>query len=458
MRETNEFSLLAAVTEVSQEREIDRDILITAIENSILQAAQRKYTNFDNIEVSFDRKTGEVLLQQYKVVVNEVEDADNEITLIEAQHIDSSAEIGDEIAYPISSKNFSNTIAQATRHILFGKVRDIEKEIINKKFAGKLMEIVHGKVARIEANRVYVILNTNVEGILERDEMLWNDKFQSGELIRALLLDIKPEGRQHSLILSRTHPTFLERLLKVEIPEIYDGSIKIVDIAREAGRKSKVVVKSEDDDIDPVGACIGPRGSRISPIITELNGERIDIMAYKDNPAESISEALNVDGIKTITIDEGNKTAFVEISSEFLPAAIGKKGQNVRLAQKICGYQIKFVGSSQEEKRKELLSGLFKDDPATVKVDAPSDSAADLTPASTPAEALNTEEAIAEVGATALADEDHEDKVEAVAEEDEEPVKKITAKAKAAKEPVEKDIASAKSTKKPKQSAEDEKE
>ena len=371
MASIKDLNLLEAITEIAHEREIDRELLLSALEDSILQAAQRKYTNFDNIEVELNRKTGEVTLQQYRVVAETVEDLENEISLKDAQRIDSSAELGDEISFPIKNQDFSNTIAQATRQILLGKVRDIEREAVMKKFSGKLLEIVHGKVARIESNRVYVILGSNIEGVLERREMLWNDRFQSGEMIRALLLDLRHEGRQHVLVLSRTHPEFLHRLLSAEIPEIYDGSIDILKIAREAGRKSKVVVQSKDPDIDPVGACIGARGTRISPIINELNGERVDILTWKNNPAEMISEALNTEGIEAITINEDESLAYVEIQDEFLPAAIGKQGQNVRLAQKITGVQIKFVPVSPENKRKELLSELFKNDPQHKATSAP---------------------------------------------------------------------------------------
>lgn len=358
---TNESNLIHAALEISQEKEIDREVLIKTLENSILQAAQRKYTNFDKIEVVLDRKTGQANIQQYKVVVKDVEDVDNEIDLESAKLIDDGAEINDEIAFTISSKELQNTIAQATRQILLSKVRNIERENVMKKFSNKIMEIVHGKVTRVGASRAYVILDTNVEGVLEKKESLWNDRFQSGEMIRALLLDIKSEGRQHLLVLSRTHPEFLVKLLKLEIPEIYEGTIEIEKIAREPGRKSKVIVRTNDSEIDPVGACVGHRGARISPIITELNGERIDILAWHNNLAERISAALNVEGIKAITINEEEKVAYVEIKEEFLPAAIGKQGQNVRLAQKLTNYNIKFIPFSQETQRKELLSNLFKD-------------------------------------------------------------------------------------------------
>ncbi len=369
------INLLDAISEISHEKEIDREVLISALETALLQAAQRKYTNFDNIEVVLDRKIGSFVLQQYKVVVQTIEDSDNEIDLDEAKNIDDGAELGDEIAFTIDNKEVRNTIAQATRQILLNKVRGIEYDTVMKKFSDKIMQIVHGKVAKIEANRTYIILSSNIEAAIDRRDMLWNDRFQSGEMIRALLLDIKAENKQHMLVLSRTHQEFLVKLLQVEIPEIYDGSIEIVQVAREPGRKSKVVVRSKDPDIDPVGACIGPRGSRISPVISELNGERIDIIAWSDNVGEKISGALNVEGIRSITVDEVKRIAHVEIKEESLPSAIGKQGQNVRLAQKIANYEIKFVPFSPEIKRKELLADLFKPDPSTVNAskDAPAD-------------------------------------------------------------------------------------
>jgi len=359
-QEENAVNLMEALSEISQEKDISKEDLIKALEEAILQAAQRKYTNFDRISVNLEHKTGKADVFYTKLVVKEVEDQENEIDLETAKEINERAELGDEISFPIEKKELHNVIAQATRQILLGKVRDIEKDILMKKFSDKINQIVYGKVARIERNRVYVILATNVEGVLDKRDMLWNDKFQSGEMIRALLTDIRLEGRNYMPVLSRTHADFLLRLLESEIPEIYDHTVLIQKVARDPGGKSKILVSSKNEDIDPVGACIGPKGSRISPIITELNGERIDVIAWRENPAELMSAVLNVEGIKAITINSQEKVAYIEIVEDFMSAALGRRGQNVRLTEQLTGFQIKFVPFSQEIHRKELLSNLFK--------------------------------------------------------------------------------------------------
>lgn len=355
--------LFRALAEISQEKDISKEDLILALEASILQAAQRKYTNLDSIEVELDGKLGTLQIRHSKVVVKEVEDPENEIDLDDAKLINESAEMGDQISFVLDPHSYSNVIAQATRHIMLGKVRDIEKEVLMRKFADKIGSLVHGKVAKIERNRVYVVLTENAESVLDRRDMLWNDKFQSGDPVRALLLEIRAEGRNHVLVLTRTHPDFLLRLLESEIPEIFDRSIEVKKIARDPGGKAKVLVKSIDEDIDPVGACIGPKGQRINNIVNELNGERIDVIAWHDNVAELIGASLNVEGIKAITVNSDEKMAYVEIAEDAMPAALGRRGQNVRLTEILTDFKIQFMPFSAESHRKELLSNLFKDEP-----------------------------------------------------------------------------------------------
>lgn len=340
--------LLEAIIEISHERGLDQDTVVDAVKEAIAAAAERKYKQYNNIEASFNRKTGGIELMHYRVVVDHVTDPDNEIHLDEVRKLDPLAELGDEVEYEIVSSEFTKKIAQTARQLIFQKIREVERDMIVNKFAAKKGEIVHGTVGRIERNRIIVLLQNNVEAILDRREQIPFEKFQSGEHIRVYLLDIFPDAKGPQISVSRTHPGFLIKLFEMEVPEIYDGIIEIIGAAREPGKRAKISVKTNDPDVDPVGACVGVRGARVQAVVNELCGERIDIVEYAEVLENYIANALAPAEISRMKINEQERFVDVEVEQDQLSLAIGKQGQNVRLASQLCGHKINVSALSNE--------------------------------------------------------------------------------------------------------------
>ena len=357
--------LLEAITELSQERGLEQDAIIEAIGDAIVGAAYRKYKKFKNIEAVFNAQSGRFDLMHYKVVVGEIKDPDNEILLDEAHELDPLAECGDEVEYEIDSKEFSNVIAQTARQLVFQKITEVERETVLEKYEGKVNEIIHGTISRFERGRAIILVNNTVEAVLEKCEQIPFEKLQPGDHTKGLLLDVCAEGRGPQLFLSRTHPDFLIKLFEVEIPEVYDGVIEVITAAREPGKRAKVAVYSNDPDVDPVGACVGVRGSRIQSIVSELCGERIDVIEWSDSLDQFIANAIAPAEIVEMDLDEENSIAELKIVSDQLSLAIGKQGQNVRLASKLTGIMINIVAWENPDKRKfdEKEAGMEREMP-----------------------------------------------------------------------------------------------
>jgi len=332
--------LMEAITELSHERGLDPEAIIEAIEDAIVGAAYRKYKNYRNIEAVLNPDTGDVDLMHYKVAVEEVNDPDNEISLEQVQKMDPDAELGDEVEYEIDSKEFKGVIAQTARQLIYQKIREAERESVLDKYRDKKGEIIHGSVSRIERGRVIITVGNTTEAVLEYREQIPFEKLQTGESVRALLLDLQSDGKGPQLFVSRTHPNFLKKLFEVEVPEVYDGIIDIIAAAREPGKRAKVAVYTNDSDIDPVGACVGMRGSRVQAIVSELCGERIDVVEWSENLEQFISNALAPADLMDIDLNEEKKEANITIVRDQLSLAIGKQGQNVRLASKLTGIMI----------------------------------------------------------------------------------------------------------------------
>lgn len=311
-----------------------------AIEDAIVGAAYKKYKNYKNIEAELNTQTGDVDLMHYKVVVDHVEDKDNEILLDEVIKFDPLAECGDEVEYEIDSNEFKSVIAQTARQLIFQKIREAERESVIEKYAEKKGEIIHGSVSRVERGRVIITIGNAVEAVMEYREQIPFEKLQPGENVRVLLIDLLSDGRGPQLIVSRTHPDFLIKLFEVEVPEVYDGIIEVVAAAREPGRRAKVAVYTNDPDVDPVGACVGMRGSRVQSIVSELCGERIDVIEWSEGLEQFIANSLAPADIMEIDLDEENRSADIRIAQDQLSLAIGKQGQNVRLASKLTGIMI----------------------------------------------------------------------------------------------------------------------
>ncbi len=347
-------SILEAIVELSHERGLEQESIIEAIEDAIVGAAYRKYKNYRTIEAAFNRQTGEIDLMHYKVVVSEIEDPDNEIALDSVKKLDPLAECGDEVEYEIDATEFSKVIAQTARQLIFQKIREAERESVLEKYTDKKGEIVHGTVSRIERGKVIIVIGNTAEAVLERHEQIPHEKLQPGDNVRALLIDLQSEGRGPQLIVSRTHPNFLMKLFEVEVPEVFEGIIDVMAAAREPGRRAKVAVHSHDSDVDPVGACVGPRGSRVQSIVSELCDERIDVVEWSSELELFISNALAPADIMKIDLNTENKVCDIQIMQDQLSLAIGKQGQNVRLASKLTGIMINITAWEPGNEFKEL--------------------------------------------------------------------------------------------------------
>ncbi len=340
--------LMDAIIELSHERGLDQDIIIESLEDAIVGAAHKKYKSYRNIEAQINRNTSVLELMHYKTVVDELEDPDNQILLSEVLELDPDTEVGDEVEFPIDVDEFAPIIAQTARQLVFQKINEAEREMVLEKYKEKVGEIVHGQVARVERNRIVVMIGGNIEAMLERREQIPFENLQPGENIRAMLLDLKTEGRGPQLVLTRTHPKFLMKLMEVEVPEVFEGVIDVMAAAREPGRRAKVAVKSNDPDVDPVGACVGVRGSRIQAVVGELCGERIDVVEWSEELAQFISHALAPAEIMEMNLDEKNRVADIRVMMDQLSLAIGKQGQNVRLASKLTEVSININSFEQE--------------------------------------------------------------------------------------------------------------
>lgn len=335
--------LLDAIVELSQERGLDQDAIIEAIEDAIVGAAYRKYKDYRTIEAVLNRQTGSIELMYYRTVVEVLKDPDNEILMEEAHKMDPLAECGDEVEYEIDSSEFAGVIAQTARQLIFQKIKEAERDHVMEKYQDKVWEIVHGSVARIERGRIIVLVSQTVEAVLERREQIPFEKFQPGEAVRGILIDLRSEGRGPQLVLSRTHPKFLMKLMETEVPEVYDGVIDVINAARDPGRRAKIAVRSNDSEVDPVGSCVGVRGSRIQAVVSELCGERIDVVEWSEIPEQFIANAIAPADIVEMTLDEENKKVDLHVASDQLSLAIGKQGQNVRLASRLTDFSINVI-------------------------------------------------------------------------------------------------------------------
>lgn len=352
--------LARVIDAVAREKNLDRQIVVEAVEAAMVAAAKKVlHKEADNIEGQFNEESGQVELFEFKVVVENVEDPETEITIEEAQKIDSEVQIGDELGFKIDTSDFGRIAAQNAKQIIMQKIREAEKELILAEFADRRNEIVTGIVRRVVDGNVILELG-RAEGILRRREQIPGENYRPGDRVRALVVEIEVQGRGPEIQLSRTHPGFLKKLFEFEVPEIYEGTVEIKSVAREPGSRSKVAVWSRDSDVDPVGAAVGVRGSRVQNIVQELRGEKIDIIPFSEDPAKLIENALSPAQILQVIIDEVDHLMEVIVPDDQLSLAIGRKGQNVKLAVQLTGWNIDIRGESEvlemSKKAKAALS------------------------------------------------------------------------------------------------------
>ena len=340
------LELKKSIDHISKERRIDRDVLVDTLEEAVRAAVNKKFQNKLDIEVNFNEETGDIEVYQFKVVLEEIEDPSTEINLEEARNIDPNVELEDELGFKLEVENLGRIAAQSAKQVIIQRMRDAEQEIIYEEYIDRKGEIISGTIQR--RDRAGWIINLGrTEAVLPKEEQVPKEHYRRGDRIQGYIIDVRKEGRGPQVVLSRSHPDFMEALFRIEVPEISDGTIKIMGIARDPGYRAKVSLLSHDRDVDPVGACVGVRGSRINKVVQEFKGEKIDIVLWNPDITTYAVNALSPARISSITVDEEDKALEVVVPDNQYHLAIGRKGQNVKLASKLLGWHIDIVSESR---------------------------------------------------------------------------------------------------------------
>ncbi|MFZ1987273.1 MAG: transcription termination factor NusA [Desulfatitalea sp.] len=334
------------VEQVSRDKGIDRQILIQALEEALRSAARKKYGAKIDIEAKFNDQSGEIEIFQFKEVVEEVTEPDIQISLPEGRKLDAECEVGDSLGTKMDAATFGRIAAQSAKQVIIQKLKDAERDAVYTNYIDRKSEIINGIVQRFDRGDIVVNLGAT-EAVLPVREQVPRESYRRGDRIRALILDVLYESRGPQVVLTRTHPDFLVMLFKTEVPEIAEGIVDIKGAAREPGSRAKIAVASTDSDIDPVGACVGMKGSRVQNVVQELRGEKIDIIPWHVDAAKFVCNALAPAEISRVIIDEENRSMEVIVPDDFLSVAIGKRGQNVRLASKLTGWHLDVNSESQ---------------------------------------------------------------------------------------------------------------
>lgn len=348
----NRLELLQIADAVAREKSIDRMIVIEAMEEAIQRAAKARYGADTEVKAEINPKTGELRLWRLLEVVSEVEEYTRQIALQDAIAKNGDAKIGDYVTEPLPPIEFGRIAAQSAKQVIVQKVRDAERDRMYEEFSGRVGEIINGAVKRVEYGNVIVELGKG-EAIIRRDELIPREQFRYGDRVRAYIYDVRREQRGPQIFLSRTHPQFMAKLFAQEVPEIYDGVITIRSIARDPGSRAKIAVTSSDSSIDPVGACVGMRGSRVQAVVTELQGEKIDIVPWTNNMADLVVSALQPADVAKVVLDEQLERVEVVVPDDQLSLAIGRRGQNVRLASQLIGWDIDILTEQEESERRQ---------------------------------------------------------------------------------------------------------
>jgi len=346
------------IEQVSKEKGIDKTILISALENAMVSAAKKMFGHQRKIEAQYNPELGEVELFEAKLVVEEIQDAAVEITLEEArENLDPDAQVGDELLSKLDTSSFGRIAAQAAKQNIVQRVRDAEREIIYNEFKGREGQLVNGIVQRFEKKNIIVNLG-RTDAILPEKEQVPRERYRQGDRIRAYIVSVEMTSRGPQIVLSRTHPGMLAKLFEQEVPEIYEGIVEVKCAAREPGGRAKIAVTSSDPDVDPVGACVGMKGTRVQAVVQELRGEKIDIVNWTANQDDFVCRALAPAKVSKIIIDDEAHSMEVIVPDDQLSLAIGKKGQNVRLASRLSGWRIDVRSESEadEETRRARAS------------------------------------------------------------------------------------------------------
>jgi transcription termination/antitermination protein NusA len=343
------LELKRIIDQVSRDKGIEKDLLISAIADAIRSAAKKKFGPRLEIEVEYSDATGDIEVFQYKEVVQTVEDPTQQISLAEGKKLDPECEVGDSLGIKMDASAFGRIAAQSAKQVIMQRMKDAERDLVYEDFKDRKGEIINGIVQRVDPEGIIVNVG-RTEALLPPPEQVPREIYHKGERIRAFLLDVKRQTRGPQVILSRTHPQFLVALFEAEVPEISEGIVQILVCAREPGSRSKIAVASRDSDVDPVGACVGMRGSRVQNIVQELRGEKIDIIPWHPDPAKFATNALAPAQVSRIVLNQGSQNMEVIVPDDQLSLAIGKRGQNVRLASRLVGWKIDVKSESKYSK------------------------------------------------------------------------------------------------------------
>jgi N utilization substance protein A len=381
------FNLKHTIDQIVKEKGIDKRIILDALEQAVLSAANKKYRNTRELEAHFNEEIGEVELFEFVTVVAEVIDSYKEIDLEEAKEVDPDVEIGDSLGMKIDASDFTRIAAQTAKQVIIQKVREAERETIFEEFKDRKGELVNGIVRRFERGEIVVDLG-RVEAVLPHGEQAPREVYRQGDRIKALITDIRLTPKGPQILLSRTNPSLLAKLFEAEVPEIAEGIVEIKGVVRDPGSRSKIAVYSYDSNVDPVGACVGMRGSRVQNVVSELRGEKIDIIPWSEDIARFACNALAPAVVSKVFIDEDSRSMEIIVADDQLSLAIGKRGQNVRLAARLTGWKTDIKSESKAAGEEMLQYASF--DGAS---EQPSDEEKALEPGDAEAEAaLVTEE------------------------------------------------------------------
>lgn len=340
------ISIKHAIEQIVKEKGIDRNVVIEAMEQAVLTAANKKYRNTRELEARYNPDSGEVELFEFVIVVDEVQDSYKEIDLEEAKEIDPEVEVGDSLGEKLDASGFTRIAAQTAKQVIIQKVREAERETIFNEYSDRQWEIITGMVRRFEKGELLVDLG-RAEAVLPSKEQMPREVYRPGDRIRAIITEIRMTTKGPQIILSRTHPSMLAKLFEAEVPEIAEGIVEINAVVRDPGSRAKVAVSSNDRDVDPVGACVGMRGARVQNVVSELRGEKIDIIPWSEDIARFACNALSPAQVSKVFVDEDNRSLEIVVADDQLSLAIGKRGQNVSLAARLTGCRIDIKSESK---------------------------------------------------------------------------------------------------------------
>lgn len=338
--------LLDALEQLEKEKGVSKETLIDAIEAALITAYKKNFGSSQNVKVIIDRDNGKVQVYSRKQVVDEVHNELLEISLEDAKAIDPNYEVEDFVEKEVTPRNFGRIAAQTAKQVVVQRIREAERNVIFEEFVNRESEIVTGTIQRLSKGIIYINLG-KTEAVLLPNEQIKNESYNQGSRIKTYIVEVKKTTKGPQILVSRTHPGLVKRLFELEVPEIHDGVVEIKSISREAGSRTKIAVFSSDPNVDPVGACVGQRGARVQNIVEELRGEKIDIIKWNEDPVEYISNSLSPSKVEQVKIDEQNKSALVVVPDYQLSLAIGKEGQNARLAAKLTGWKIDIKSETQ---------------------------------------------------------------------------------------------------------------